>query len=148
MIVRCPHCNETNAYTDEKRGRDVHCRACQKVFFVSYEDVAAKNKESVNATTVKVKISGLAVASIILSTFLLMFLSPLFIFIPFTDELFVCNFYFGPYLALGAVVLGIAALIQRAFVMRSWWWLAIIGIAIPVMWLIFLIIWAGGMLSS
>jgi len=48
MIVKCPHCGETNAYTDEKRGKEVLCKGCQKAFFVSYEGVAAKNKESLN----------------------------------------------------------------------------------------------------
>lgn len=55
MIVKCPHCGETNAYTDAKRGQSVHCRTCRQVFFVSYESVAAKNKESINETIEKEK---------------------------------------------------------------------------------------------
>ncbi len=55
MIVKCPHCGETNAYTDEKKGQSVHCRTCQQAFFVSYDGVAAKNKESINEIITKEK---------------------------------------------------------------------------------------------
>lgn len=94
----------------------------------------------------KAKISVLAIASLVLSTFLLMLLTPFFI--PASSNMQDFIFRFGPFLALCTAVLGIAALIQRAFVQRSWWWLALFGIAIPVAWVVIISIWILGVAKS
>jgi len=149
MIVRCPHCRETNAYTDEKRGQNVHCRACQKVFFVSYEGVAGKNKDDITITAEQEpKASLLALASFVLSILLLIMLAPWFIPVEVASAEADFIFSVGPFLALITFGLGIAALIQRGYTRRSLWWLAIIGIAIPVGWVVFLSIWVMGVAGS
>ena len=149
MIVRCPHCGETNAYTDEKRGKTVHCRACQKVFFVSYEGVAAKNKEDITMTEgQRPKVSAPAIACFVLSIFLLTTLAPWFVPVAVTSAGLDLTFSVGPFLALVTFGLGIAALIQRCYTRRSLWWLAIIGIVVPVGWVVFLSMWVMGVAGS
>jgi hypothetical protein len=157
MVVKCPHCDETNAYTDEKRGKTVHCRACQKVFFVSYEGVAARNKESVNEKAMseldnnaegqEMKVSVLAVASFVLSIFFIPALMPFFA--PVGEGALLLSVEVGGlFFALVAVILGIAALIQRLSGARSLWWLGIIGIAVPIAWAVFIYCWIVGVSTS
>ncbi len=94
----------------------------------------------------KSKISWLAIASLISSIYPITFASLLFMPasrwpIPPSGQVLSFIFRCGPYFILVSVILGIAALIQRAFRAYRWWWLAFAGIAISVASAIIASIW-------
>jgi len=38
MIRHCPHCGQANKYTEDRKGKNVKCRVCEKTFFVPYKE--------------------------------------------------------------------------------------------------------------
>ena len=96
----------------------------------------------------RAKISGLAIASLVLSLFPFALAFHAFTSGTLTSDVLSGYFVLAPLSLVVAVMLGIAALIQRMFRTYRWWWLAFAGIVISGAWFITVCIWIMGVAGS